>query len=196
MNKGWYKTDNGPRFFDGLNWFRMGSVFDLRLKDELCIVGAPYRFWFDESTPLNRMNSSMKIKFSQDQAFTPVYAEPSAAGMDIKASVATVIEPGRIGKVQTGLHVEIPECHYGALVGRSGLAAKGILAHYGTIDSSYRGPIGVILFNTTDEPFKVNVGNRIAQLIIQPYVRIQEFEVVDELSFTQRGENGFGSSGK
>lgn len=137
----------------------------------------------------------MKIKLSQKDSKVPVYADEHAAGMDIKASVATVIEPGRIGKVQTGLHVEIPEGHYGALVGRSGLAAKGILAHYGTIDSAYRGPLGVILFNTTDELFKVNVGDRIAQMIVQPYVKIHEFEVVEELSATERNQNGFGSTG-
>lgn len=136
----------------------------------------------------------MKIKLT-NKGQAPVYAEPQAAGMDLRASVATIIEPGRVGKVKTDLAMEIPTGHYGALVGRSGLAAKGILAHYGTIDESYRGELGVILFNTTDEPFKVAVGDRIAQLIIQPYVRA-DFELVEELSETSRGEGGFGSSGK
>lgn len=132
----------------------------------------------------------MRIKGTQ-----PTYSDIGAAGMDIRASEEVVLYPHQITKVKTGLHVEIPRWHYGALVGRSGMAAKGILAHYGTIDESYRGEIAVILFNTTDDRYKVAVGDRVAQLIIQPYVRV-DFEVVEELSETSRGEGGFGSSGK
>lgn len=135
----------------------------------------------------------MKVKLTK-QGQMPVYAEPQAAGMDLRASVATIIEPCRVGKVQTDVAIELPEGYYGALVGRSGLAAKGILAHYGTVDTGYRGLLGVILFNTTDEPFKVAVGDRVAQLIVQPFIRV-ELEQADELSETVRGESGFGSSG-
>lgn len=136
----------------------------------------------------------MKVKLT-NQGQMPSYAEPQAAGMDLRASVATVIEPGRVGKVQTDVAIELPEGYYGALVGRSGLAAKGILAHYGTIDTGYRGLLGVILFNTTDDPFKVAVGDRVAQLIVQPFIRVC-LEQVQELSDSHRGENGFGSTGK
>lgn len=135
----------------------------------------------------------MKIKLTKAGQMA-TYAEPQAAGMDIKASVATIIEPGRIGKVQTDVAIELPEGYYGALVGRSGLAAKGILAHYGTIDTGYRGLLGVILFNTTDEPFKVAVGDRVAQLIVQPFVRV-DLEQAEELSDSCRGSGGFGSTG-
>lgn len=135
----------------------------------------------------------MKVKLTK-QGQMPIYAEPQAAGMDLRASVATVIEPGRVGKVQTDVAIELPEGYYGALVGRSGLAAKGILAHYGTIDTGYRGLLGVILFNTTDDPFKVNVGDRVAQLIVQPFIRVG-LEEAEELSDTVRGSGGFGSTG-
>lgn len=135
----------------------------------------------------------MKVKLTKEGQM-PTYAEPQAAGMDLRASVPTVIEPGRVGKVQTDVAIELPEGYYGALVGRSGLAAKGILAHYGTIDTGYRGLLGVILFNTTDDPFKVYVGDRVAQLIVQPFIRV-ELEHAEELSETVRGEAGFGSSG-
>lgn len=136
----------------------------------------------------------MKVKLTK-QGQMPVYAEPEAAGMDLRASVATIIEPCRVGKVQTDVAIELPEGYYGALVGRSGLAAKGILCHYGTVDTGYRGLLGVILFNTTDEPFKVAVGDRVAQLIVQPFIRV-ELEQAEALSETIRGAGSFGSTGK
>ena len=130
----------------------------------------------------------------QDGATLPKYAKQGDAGLDIAASVGTVIPAGGHVMVRTGVAVEIPEGHYGALVGRSGLALKGIFAHYGTIDSGYRGNLGVILFNMTDVAYPIEVGTRVAQLIIHEYVSVGVIEV-ERLSVTERGETGFGSSG-
>lgn len=135
----------------------------------------------------------MKVKL-QPNATLPARANPSDAGLDITANHDTVIPAGGFAMVRTGIAVEIPEGHYGALVGRSGLSSKGIFAHYGTIDSGYRGDLGVILFNMTEVGYYVETGARIAQLIIHEYIDAG-VQLVDELSDSERGSKGFGSSG-
>lgn len=135
----------------------------------------------------------MKVKL-QLGATIPSRNKPNDAGLDISALHDTVIPAGGHALVRTGVAVEIPEGHYGALVGRSGLASKGIFAHYGTIDSGYRGDLGVILFNMTEVGYFIEAGARIAQLIIHEYTDVG-VQVVDELSSSERGDAGFGSSG-
>ena len=135
----------------------------------------------------------MKVKLAPE-ATLPSYAKHGDAGMDLSAMSDAVVPVGSFTLVRTGVHVQIPENHYGALVGRSGLASKGIFAHYGTIDSGYRGALGVILFNLGSTPFEIKAGDRVAQLIIQPCERVG-LDVVWELDETGRGESGFGSTG-
>jgi dUTP pyrophosphatase len=106
--------------------------------------------------------------------------------------------PVQIGqtRIPTGIAVEIPEGHYGKVSSRSGLAFKsGIFSFDGTVDSGYRSEIGVLLYNTTSKPYQVRKGDRIAQLIVVPCAIMDPLEV-DELSPADRGENGFGSSGR
>jgi dUTP pyrophosphatase len=129
----------------------------------------------------------------------PEYITAGSAGMDIRASLAEpmVIEPSAIVMVPTGIAISL-ECGYEAQVrSRSGLAAKhGIFAlnSPGTIDSDYRGEIKVILANFGKEPFTINDGDRIAQIVIARYERI-EWQLCDTLDETERSSGGFGSTG-
>ena len=130
----------------------------------------------------------------------PSYAEPFSAGIDLRAHIvegAIILEPGQRKLISTGLFMELPEGTYGMITPRSGLAAKfgiSIVNSPGICDSSYRGEYKVILINLGSEPFKIYNGDRIAQMILMNYNKI-EFELVEELSETQRGSNGFNSSG-
>ena len=129
----------------------------------------------------------------------PFYATEGASGMDLFAAIenAVVIRPGRWEVVPTGIYVEIPKGYEGQIRPRSGLAKDHgvtILNAPGTIDSDYRGEISVILINLGEKEFLVRRGDRVAQLVITPTVRVV-FEEVSEISLTKRGEGGFGSTG-
>jgi len=138
----------------------------------------------------------MKIKFLSKEAKIPMRANPSDAGADLCSVEDFILNPFERKAIATGISLEIPEGHYGRIAPRSGIAYKnGIDVLAGVVDSSYRGEIKVILFNTDKENyFKINIGDRIAQLIIEKHFNF-EFEIVEDLSYTQRGEGGFGSTG-
>ena len=138
----------------------------------------------------------MNIKKLHIHAKVPTRANPNDAGADLYSIESVVIPPLSRGVVKTGLALEIPVSYYGRVAPRSGLAAKhGIDVLAGVIDSSYRGEIGVVLLNTdSSNSFTVNVGDRIAQLIIESHYNPVFVEVLDLLE-TNRGEGGFGSSG-
>ena len=135
----------------------------------------------------------------------PAYETAGAAGADIRANLAPemrdaglVLQPMERAVVPTGIRVEIPLGFEMQIRPRSGLAVKhGISLPNtpGTIDSDYRGPLGVALINFGSEPYVIQHGDRIAQMIVAPVVQVQ-FEVVDSLSDTARGEGGFGSTGR
>ena len=131
----------------------------------------------------------------------PEYATPGSSGVDLRAyfedRISDCIEPGERKLIPTGIRVAIPEGYEIQIRPRSGLALRygiTVLNTPGTIDSSYRGPVGVILFNSSQEPFEVKHGDRIAQAVLCPVLKI-EWELVNELPETQRGEGGFGSTG-
>lgn len=129
--------------------------------------------------------------------FVPQYKTEHAAGADLYSTVTTNIAPGDRKLIPTGCRVAIPNGHFGAVVSRSGLALKQgiiVLNAPGIIDSDYRGEIGIILYNSSNVEVVVEAGERIAQLILCPYVKM-EFQQVVELSETQRGSGGFGSTG-
>ena len=132
----------------------------------------------------------MNVKLEED-AVMPSYAKEGDAGLDLSALQDTHIPAGACAIIRTGVAVEIPVNHFGALVGRSGLAAQGVLCHFGTIDSGYRGNLGVIMFNTNPTQFIIKKGTRIAQLIIQEYTSVG-LKQVDELGETDRGETVLG----
>lgn len=129
----------------------------------------------------------------------PVYATPQSAGMDLRANIdnPVVLKPMERILIPTGLHVAIPDGYEAQIRPRSGLALKkGItcLNTPGTIDADYRGDIGVILINLSDEDFTINPGERIAQMIINKFEKI-EWLPVETLEETERGEGGFGHTG-
>ena len=141
---------------------------------------------------------TLKFKRIHPDAVLPAYAHPSDAGMDIR-SVADMTVPAR-GRalVPTGLVVLLPPLYEAQVRPRSGLALKygiTVLNTPGTIDSGYRGEIGVILFNSSDVDFQIKKGDRVAQVVIAPVIQpvIEEAQEIDE---TDRGAGGFGSTGK
>jgi dUTP pyrophosphatase len=142
----------------------------------------------------------LKIRFTRSPSAskTPfARANPSDAGADIASAEDKSIPPLSRAMVKTGLSVEIPEGYYGRIAPRSGLAHKnGIDVLAGVVDSSYRGEIRVILYNTDkEETVQVRSGDRIAQMIVERHYNF-EFVEVEDLSVTERGEGGFGSTGK
>ena len=128
----------------------------------------------------------------------PEYATPASAGVDLRASDGCVIPPGGRALVPTGLHIALPEGYEAQVRPRSGLALRhGVTLPNspGTIDADYRGEIGVILMNLGQEPFVVEPGDRIAQMVVAPVVRVAWSEA-EALDATERGEGGFGSTGR
>lgn len=144
--------------------------------------------------------TKIKIKKLNDLAIIPERGSEYSAGMDLHAAISepTYISPHETIKIPTGLAMELPEGTFGAIFARSGLATKEGLApatKVSVIDSDYRGEIGVPLHNDSNMSRLINPGERIAQLVLLPYVPI-EFKEVDKLSYTDRGFGGFGSTGK
>ena len=145
-----------------------------------------------EKIKIKRLNSNAKI---------PHRGSEGAAGYDLYACINEpyiIIAPHTTKKVETGLSIEIPHGYFGAIFARSGLATKeGIRPANctGVCDEDYRGEYVVALHNDTDEERIIEPNERIAQLVILPYLSV-EFEEVDELSDTDRGVSGFGSTGK
>lgn len=138
----------------------------------------------------------MKIKLLSENAKVPFRANATDAGADICSIENLVIQPLERKAVPTGIILEIPEGYYGRIAPRSGLAYKnGIDVLAGVVDSSYRGEIKVILFNTDNKnSFEIKEGDRIAQLIIETHFNF-EFEIAQDISYTDRGSGGFGSTG-
>lgn len=142
----------------------------------------------------------INIKLLNDLAKTPTRGSDYAAGYDLYAATNVPIDiaPHSTVKVDTGIAVELPEDTFGAVFARSGLATKRGLRPanaVGVLDSDYRGPVIVALHNDTDEIQSVDPGERIAQLVVIPFIPVT-FNEVDELSDTVRGVGGFGSTGE
>lgn len=142
----------------------------------------------------------IEIKKLRDNAVIPSRGSEDAAGYDLYAAIDGVvtIAPHTTEKIGTGLAIAVPSGYFGAIFARSGLAAKQGLRPancVGVADSDYRGEYIVALHNDTDEERVIEPGERVAQLVVMPYLAV-EFEEKDELSETQRGSGGFGSTGK
>ena len=142
----------------------------------------------------------INIKKLNENAKIPTRGSEYAAGMDLYACISSpaIIAPHQAVKIGTGLSIELPEGYFGAIFARSGLATKNGLRPAnctGVADSDYRGEYIVALHNDTDIPQTIQPMERIAQLVVMPYLPI-EFEEVDELSETERGVSGFGSTGR
>lgn len=144
----------------------------------------------------------MSVKFVKvhPDARLPEYKTSGAAGMDLCTVERFVLQPGERKLVDTGLRIEVPEGFEAQVRPRSGLAIKHgvtVLNSPGTIDSDYRGKVGVILINHGDEPFEAMCPDRIAQLVVVPVSQVvARFVSEEELTDTARGEGGFGSTSK
>ena len=144
-------------------------------------------------------SNTMKLKVLKlnESAILPQYAKAEDAGLDLFSIEQNTINPGESQLIHTGIAIELPPQTEATVRPRSGLALKHqitVLNTPGTIDAGYRGEIGVILINHSKQPFQVLKGMKIAQLVISPIIRA-EIEAVDQLSVTDRGDNGFGSTG-
>lgn len=143
----------------------------------------------------------MKVKIVNKSSWpSPTYATSSSAGMDLKADVGEPIVLGSLERamVPTGIFIQLPEGYEAQIRPRSGLAAKygiSITNSPGTIDADYRGEIKVLMVNLSKDPFTVNPGERIAQMVVARYEKV-EWEEVETLEESARGEGGFGSTGR
>ena len=142
----------------------------------------------------------MKVQIVNKSAYeAPFYATVNSAGMDLKANIdeAITLAPLQRAMVPTGLYIALPEGTEAQIRPRSGLAAKHgitVLNTPGTIDADYRGEIKVILVNLSNEAFTINPGERIAQMVVARYEKV-EWDIVESLDETERGAGGFGSTG-
>lgn len=137
----------------------------------------------------------MKIKLLTDTAQVPTRGSSFSAGYDLVADESLKIPVNNRAMISTGIAIALPTKHFGRIAPRSGLALKnGIDVLAGVIDEDYRGEVKVILYNSGDEDFTINKGDRIAQLIIQSYLA-PVLEVTNTLDDTVRSEGGFGSTG-
>lgn len=146
------------------------------------------------------LSAKINIKKLTDTAKTPTRGSEHAAGYDLYADVKEDVQiaPHTTAKIGTGLAMEIPDGYFGAIFARSGLAAKEGLRPancVGVCDSDYRGEYIVAIHNDSEETRTVTAGERMAQLVVMPYLAVT-FEEVTELTDTNRGEGGFGSTGK
>ena len=146
------------------------------------------------------MTAPVSVKILDPRAKLPAYGSADAAGADLYALTDGPVEiaPGGTALIHTGIAVAVPQGYVGLVYARSGLACKRGIApanKVGVIDADYRGEVMIYLHNHGDEPQTIEDGDRVAQLVITPYLTAQ-FERVDELNNTHRGSGGFGSTGR
>jgi dUTP pyrophosphatase len=142
--------------------------------------------------------SEVRVLITAPEGFEPHYAKPGDAGADLRSSVSVTVPARSRLLVPTGVCIALPDGYVGLVHPRSGLAVKHgitVLNTPGTIDAGYRGEIMVILYNSSDADFEIAIGDRIAQLLIQQ-VEKAVFVAVEKLPASDRGETGFGSSGR
>ena len=158
----------------------------------------PRKKYKEEENNKKKMQNEfvLKVKKLTDLAVLPIRASKKAAGYDLVSAYDLTIEKRGKALVKTDIAVAIPEGHYGRVAPRSSLAWKNhIDVGAGVIDCDYRGNVGVVLFNHSNEDFEIKRGDRIAQLIIEK-ISTPEVVEVEDLDSTERGEGGFGSTGK
>ena len=136
----------------------------------------------------------MRIKLDEG-AFTPTRAHPTDAGLDLYSREEQVVPARGSAIFDTGLHIELPCATVGMLKSKSGLNVKHGIISEGVIDEGYTGSIVAKLYNLSDDDYWVYPGDKITQLVIMNYIA-PKLEIVDELDETDRGDNGFGSSGR
>ena len=138
----------------------------------------------------------LKVMMDPDAGYVPAYAHEGDAGLDLRAVEDVTVPAAWTAMVRTGLHVEVPDGCVGLVFPRSGLGSKGITLKnaVGVVDSGYRGEVLAAVWNTTLEDFNIHKGDRICQMVVMPYMPC-EVEVSDVLSDSERGTDGYGSTG-
>ena len=130
-------------------------------------------------------------------AYLPTYAHDADAGMDLRTPVAFIVPAHGSYTVDTGVHIQIPVGQVGFIKSKSGLNVKGGLTTTGVVDSGFSGSIRVKLYNHSDEDYMFSRGDKITQLVLLYIAKPENgFEVVDHFEETERGDNGFGSTGR
>lgn len=137
----------------------------------------------------------LKVKKMRPDVKLPLYGHKGDAGMDLFSASGYVLQKGEIFAVPTGIKVEIPAGYVGLIWDKSGVSLKGVHRLAGVVDAGYRGEIKVVMVNLGQDPFVIEKGMKIAQMLIQA-VESVEIEEVEDLKDTSRGEGGFGSTGK
>ena len=141
-------------------------------------------------------NSGSEVQIVTETENIPEYATEGSSGVDLKSVEDKIVKAGETTLIKTGLKISIPKGLEAQIRPRSGLALKkNVGAIFGTIDSDYRGPVGVIFHNFGNKEYKVSKGDKIAQMVFSKVEKIN-FLKVEELNMTDRGEGGFGSTGK
>lgn len=135
----------------------------------------------------------IKVMLDKD-AKMPAKAHPDDAGFDLFAMEDAIVPTRDFSKIPTGVHIEIPKGYVGLVTSKSGLMGKGLTCR-GTIDSNYRGAIWAVVYNHGDKDYVFHKGDKVTQLVIVPYL-VDELTEVESLTETDRGEGGFGSTGK
>lgn len=154
----------------------------------------------EEKSPANKkmkLDTKCVLRWAKltDQAFEPVRGSERAAGLDLRSAYDLIVPARGKALVKTDLQIQVPNGSYGRVAPRSGLAVKNFIdVGAGVVDEDYRGNLGVVLFNHSDQEFEVKRGDRIAQLICER-IFYPELEQADKLDETVRGEGGFGSTG-
>jgi dUTP pyrophosphatase len=139
---------------------------------------------------------SLKVFFSIDHAdFLPRKAMVNDAGADLFSAIDIVLLPGKVTKVPLGIRSDFPPGWEAQVRPKSGYSAKGIVVVFGTIDADYRGEWKATVHNTTDEPYNVSRGQKIAQVVFAPVVPLTIEATTQPLSASERGDRGFGSTG-
>jgi dUTP pyrophosphatase len=149
---------------------------------------------------VERQDKMILYKKLSPYATMPEYSTDGAVGLDLCAAIPEnsnmVIHPGKRGRVPLGFMAEIPDHMWVQLAARSGLAVKqGIMVMAGIIDPDYRGEWAVILYNSGDKPFVIHPGDRVAQAVVHFRSPMRFVETEEELTYTERGQGGFGSTG-
>jgi dUTP pyrophosphatase len=137
----------------------------------------------------------LKVKRIHKDAKLPCYGHVGDAGLDLFSVMECVLKGGEVRAISTGIQVASPDGYVGLVWDKSGISLKNMHRLAGVVDSGYRGEIKIVMTNLSTEAFPIEKGMKIAQMLIQPIVKVKvaESEVLDE---TTRGENGFGSTGK
>ena len=137
----------------------------------------------------------LQIKKLHPEAVLPRYANPKDAGLDLFSSEEVTLQPNEKKTIKTGIAIALPENHVGLVWDKSGIASKLHLHTFaGVIDESFRGELQIVIGNFSTQPYKIEKGQKIAQLLIQP-ITYAQIEEVSDLNATQRGQGGFGSTG-